>query len=435
MTPVFLREAASVPLVLARQYGSVRGLRQRQLRELNAVLAHAVRSVPFYRDRSAYHRGPLQSLAELGELPLVTKAQLRELPQAMFVAEGTDPQRCYRVTTSGTTGHRIEILHNLDNRSYEIAAMVRRYLATGRYLPTHRTVKIRPYLVPGRTYQRFGLFRQLSVISSTPVEQWRAILREHRPRVLIGYPIHLRELLRVMPEPELATLRRRLRMVMTESELLIDAHRDALASGYGVPVFDEYSTFETLHIYFECARGGRHIAEDRVFVEVLDEDGRPVPDGTEGEIVCTAFHERAMPLLRYRLGDIGQINPDPCRCGRRFRTMRLTHGRIYDHVVLPDGRRIFADRFLMVAHNQPGVSELFARQDAAGTVRVHVVPDGTVPVPDLLAQIRKVLESDAGGAFPLEVLTADRIPLSPGGKGKLVQSDYPAATHYRGQPG
>src|SRR5262249_61281133 len=142
---------------------------------------------------------------------------------------------------------------------------------------------------------------------------------------------------------DLAALRRSLRLGMSESELLAPAPRASLEAGFGVPVRDEYSAFETLNIYFECHRGGRHLAEDRVYVEVVDEDGRVVPDGVEGQMVVTAFGERAMPFVRYALGDIGAISTRPCECGRRFRTMTLTKGRRNDAIVLAGGGKVFGD--------------------------------------------------------------------------------------------
>jgi phenylacetate-CoA ligase len=361
---------------------------------------------------------------------------VRERPPA-FHADGIDPDRCRHFTTSGTTGQRLAVFHDPATMDYQNAAMVRRFLATGRYRPTDRLSSLRPLPTDSWGFQRLGLFRRHIIPTSEPVERWPRQLLANRPRVLMGYPVHLRELLGVLTGPELAQLRRTLRMVMTDSELLTDAQRQLISNGFGVPVFDEYASFETLHIYYECARGGRHIAEDRVYVEVVDEDGDPVPDGVEGQVVCTSFQERAMPLLRYQMGDLGKIDPDRCGCGRRFRTMRLTRGRVNDSIVLPDGGRMFADRFIAIAMLHPGVGGLFVRQDRAGAIRVHVVADGTVPVPALLDSVRAVVLREARQELPLELVPADRVPLTPGGKARFVQSDYraPAARRPDGPRG
>ena len=72
----------------------------------------------------------------------------------------------------------------------------------------------------------------------------------------------------------------------------------------------------------ECpqARDGLHVMEDHFLVEVIDpETGAPVPDGTDGELVFTTLTKEAMPLLRYRTGDIASLNREPCVCGRTVR--------------------------------------------------------------------------------------------------------------------
>ena len=259
--------------------------------------------------------------------------------------------------------------------------------------------------------------------------QVRRALLANRPHVLMGYPTHLRELLRSLSDAERRQLGRSLRMVMTDSELLVPESRETLQRGFGVPVFDEYGAWELLNVYYQCRHGGRHVAEDRILVEIVDGDGRPLPAGSEGSVVATHLRERAMPLLRYRLGDTGLIEPGRCPCGRRFRTMRLTKGRENDNVVLPDGRRLWSQTFLGIAERHPGVAECFVRQDRHGFVRVHVVPadrssEGTTAVLD---SVRAHLFEVAGGPFPLEVVPADRVPLTTDGKGRFVESAYPAS--------
>ncbi|MDG6106422.1 phenylacetate--CoA ligase family protein [Dactylosporangium aurantiacum] len=420
---MLLREMAYVPVTLLRQYGGRAALRRFQLRRLNRFLAHANAHVPYYRGTLPR----LESLADLARLPLVTKAVMRATPNRRFVADGVDTGACLEWSSSGTTGHRVTGWHDMNAHDYHMAACVRRFFATRRYLPWDRLAHLKPFPMPGRLVEKVGLFRRHVILTTAPPAEWIADLLAYRPKVLIGYPVHLRELVRTMTPAQRAALRKDLRLVLTESELLVPACRALLEEGFGVPVRDEYSAYETLNIYFECHLGGRHIAEDRVWVEVLDEHGDVVPDGTEGQIVVTAFWERAMPLVRYALGDIGTISPEPCRCGRRFRTMTLTSGRMNDAVVLPDGRKLFGDVFLGVAMYEPGVAEMYVRQDAAGTISVYVVPDGSLPAERVLAGTERTLQERAGAPVPLRMHLSDRIPLTPGGKGQLVRSEYAPA--------
>lgn len=411
---MFAREVAYVGLTMARQWGTAAGLRRLQLRELNRMLAHCRATVPAY---AGWPDQPLRTLDELAGLPVLTKVQLRAEPAAYLA--GLD--RVLEFHTSGTTGQRLRVLHDTDSHDYHFASCVRRFLATGRYRPTDRLSHLRTYVPPQRGFQQVGLFRRHLLLTGRPLPELVGELLADRPHVLIGYPHQLRRLLHGLTPAELARLRRSLRMVMTESELLVDEQRAELTAAFGVPVFDEYSSWETLNIYFECRLGGRHIAEDRVVVEILDPGGDPVPAGVEGSVVVTHFRERAMPLVRYVLGDLGLVEPEPCRCGRRFRTMRLTRGRSDDAVVLPSGARLYADVLIQLAIDHPGLRGCFVRQGADGVVRLHAVPDASVPEAELFGTLRSRLLALAGEDFPLELVRADEVPLTAGGKGRFVQ--------------
>jgi phenylacetate-CoA ligase len=75
-------------------------------------------------------------------------------------------------------------------------------------------------------------------------------------------------------------------------------------------------------------------------VEILDERGEPAPAGVPGEVVCTSFSNDALPLLRYRLGDVAAFAAAGCACGRAFPVLEQLCGRLDDLVVTPDGRRV-----------------------------------------------------------------------------------------------
>ncbi|MEJ8658654.1 phenylacetate--CoA ligase family protein [Streptomyces sp. MS1.AVA.4] len=423
---MFLREAWYVPVTFARQYGSRRSLRRRQLSSLNRMLAHARARVPYYRDEPDYRTGPLRSLDEVAKLPVIDKEVLRGRPLEELLADGVVPGTVPTFRTSGSTGRRVTVVHDQHSHDYHMASCVRRFLATGRYRPTDRLSHIRPFAPPSRGFQKAGLFRRHVLLTDRPMDEIKAELLAAAPQVIIGYPVHLRALLRALTPAELTALRGTLKLVMTESELLVPEHRALLEREFGAPVHDEYSAFEVLNIAYECVHQRAHLAEDRLLVEILGPDGQPVPDGTEGRVVVTAFMERAMPLIRYDLGDVGRIDTDPCPCGRRFRTLRLTAGRVNDAVLLPTGRQLYPDTFLHLAATFPGIAECSVVQSREGAVRLNVVPStplSRAAWDELTAAVRERLLTVAGCDFPLEVVRTDSIEITGGGKGRFVTSD------------
>lgn len=111
--------------------------------------------------------------------------------------------------------------------------------------------------------------------------------------------------------------------VLTSSETLTQAMRTFLGETWGTEVFDHYGMTETgLGGAVECrAHQGLHIRENDLYFEVVDQEGAPLPDGREGELVVTTLTRRGMPFIRYRTGDRGLITSEPCPCGSSIRRL------------------------------------------------------------------------------------------------------------------
>jgi phenylacetate-coenzyme A ligase PaaK-like adenylate-forming protein len=104
----------------------------------------------------------------------------------------------------------------------------------------------------------------------------------------------------------------------------------------GLAALDIYGLSEVIGpgVATEClARDGLHVNEDHFIVEALDSDGVPVPDGVAGELVFSTPRQ-AMPLLRYRTGDIASLSHAPCACGRTLVRMSKVLGRSDDMLVI-----------------------------------------------------------------------------------------------------
>lgn len=421
-----LRELRDLPAILRAQYQPRAVVEAKALHGVQEMVAHARRTVPYYASDSRYAVGRWDSLDDVAALPVLRKDDIFAAGQHRFRSWVVPDDDIVMTRTSGTSGRRLDVAHDQRHHAYHNAACLRRFLATEAYRPWHRLIHIRPVGMPTRWYQRLGLFRRDLVLSSWPPARIHEAVLRARPHVLIGYPTMLRELVRTLEPTDLERLRSTLRLVFTESELLIPEHRAQLADALGAPVFDEYSAYEVLNISFECAAGSAHVAEDRVLLEIVDDDGQPVAPGVEGTVVVTAFRERAMPLVRYRLGDRARFEPGDCACGRTFRRLRLTTGRADDHVVLPDGSLLYVGTFLYLAAEHPGVAESAVRQDGDGAVSVQLVPDArsSSDFETLAASYLDRLYELTQRRFPVRVERCDRVPVTEGGKGRFLESHY-----------
>lgn len=119
-----------------------------------------------------------------------------------------------------------------------------------------------------------------------------------------------------------------LKRVLTSTDLLSDSVRQRLEA-FGLEVFDHLGMTECgLGVALECkAHQGMHIRENDLYLEVVDLEGKPVPDGRFGELVMTTLTRNGMPLIRYRMGDRARILSGNCSCGSVLRRVEVT-GRL-----------------------------------------------------------------------------------------------------------
>jgi len=97
----------------------------------------------------------------------------------------------------------------------------------------------------------------------------------------------------------------------------LNAAGRALEAASGAKLFSTYGVTELANSLCECEAGrGGHLHDQQLFVEVLDDDGRALPNGEVGEVVATTFGVEAMPVIRYRTGDCAALFREPCVCGR-----------------------------------------------------------------------------------------------------------------------
>lgn len=421
---MLIRQVAYILPTLWRQWDNSDVIQRRQLQHLQQLLKFATQSVPYY-EQDAYRTCKIVSLDDWQRLPILRKADLRRFPMQTFLAKrrGRWPSVVPYVT-SGSTGEVLSGQHDEKSYDYHTASCVRRFFATGRYLPIYRLAHITPHSFVTRPFEWLGLFRRHVVSTLLPLNVIKGRLLRYKPNIILGYPSMIRDVLECANSQEVATLRSGLRAVFTESELLTDEHRRMIQDRVRVQVYDEYSAFECLNIYFECGSHNCHIAEDRLFVEVVDAESRTVEPGTAGEIIITAFHERAMPLLRYSLGDRGTILPDTCHCGRGFRIMNLTCGREDEHVTLPDGSKVYAANLLKTVQQLEGIKDCYFEQDEHGALHVSFASTQSADKSILTIEIEKRVRQLVAQTIPVNVKATDNARVRQAGKARLIVNYY-----------
>lgn len=150
-----------------------------------------------------------------------------------------------------------------------------------------------------------------------------------------------------------------LRLVVGVGEGWAEAYRRKVETEYGVPFRSAYGLVETSVVAGECPEGeGMHTVMDNFIIEVIDpETGENLRNGEEGELVITPLNNVAMPLIRYRTGDVGSVIPyKPCKCGNTHLKISLVRGRVSQFIKV-SGRRILPMDIEEVVALMPGLGD------------------------------------------------------------------------------
>jgi phenylacetate-CoA ligase len=151
--------------------------------------------------------------------------------------------------------------------------------------------------------------------------------------------------------------RLRLRAGIFGAEPWTEGLREEIERALGLTAVDIYGLSEVMGpgVSSECLEGraGAHVNEDHFLVEAIDpHSGEPVADGETGELVFTTLTKEALPLLRYRTGDLASLASEPCACGRTFARMSRVKGRV-DDMLIVRGVNVFPSEVERVLTAEP----------------------------------------------------------------------------------
>jgi phenylacetate-CoA ligase len=330
-------------------------LRAYQAERLAALVAHASRQSPFYRE---LYGGPIDGPVELTSLPTVSKAammgnfdrfvtdpRLRREPLLRHVADIAGDERYaddFRVmTSSGSSGAKA--LYVYDRHAWRegfLPGSLRMSRLAGLYprLPRQRLVTVaagdgKHMSFRGGMAMDVGFFRTRRLAAKQPLAPLAMQLAEARPDVLLGYPSVLALL---ADEQRAGRLDIAPTSVVTSSEVCTPAMAASISAAWGVTPYNCLGLTETGITAVDCEQhAGLHLFEDLCIVEVVDEHGRVLPPRTPGaRILVTNLYNYVQPIIRFEVTDLMTIDDAPCACGRTLARIVALDGRSDDILTL-----------------------------------------------------------------------------------------------------
>jgi len=392
------------------------------------------RALTFARDRTrrygellAHTRRivPDEARNLLSELPLLTKRELQTSPEDLLVSPL--PKRVSRKTTGGSTGQTVTVLKDPRSLAFEMAATWRGYGWAGLRIGDRamrwwgRGASLRRRLRSSLADLAMNrVTASAFAFSESDLLRYWNIAQSFRPAYFYGYSSMLAAFARFVVDRGLNGRALRLRAIVSTSEVLDATTRQLLAEVFGAGVYDEYGCGEVGPIAFECNVGSLHISAENLVVEVLKPDGTTATAGESGQVVVSDLHNRAMPLLRYALGDNAEVG-ESCSCGRGLPTLSRVWGRAYDMVLTPSGTRFHGEFFMYLFEDLRvqghAVDQFQVVQRSSTELLFRIVTSGGLDaiVQNVQSRVRHQL---AGMTLHFE--RVDGIPRAPSGKIRLI---------------
>jgi phenylacetate-CoA ligase len=258
-------------------------------------------------------------------------------------------------------------------------------------------------------------------LSPANLDRFVAEIRRFRPRMLFGYPSSLALIAQHAQAAGVALDRLGIRVAFVTSERLYDHQREAIERVFGCPVANGYGGRDAGFIAHACPHGRLHVTAEDIVVEILDATGRPVAPGETGEIVVTHLATADFPFIRYRTGDVGALDPEPCPCGRGLPVLGRIEGRTTDFVVAADGTVMHGLALIYVLRDMEDIDQFKIIQESLD--RTCVCLTATRPLPaSRVAEIEAQFRRRLGNGVEVCVEQVADIPRERSGKYRYVVS-------------
>ena len=412
-----------------QQWKSAGDWQEDQLNKLEDITTYAKRTTEHYSDIDL---DPIRSASTpreaLKHLPFLESETLRQAPETL-VSSSVDTDDCIALSTSGTTGTPKTTYHD-EPSHIKYWAVMNRFWGWGGCRYGDRRVsftgnKVVPANQSGGPYGRYDRANNRLLLSSyhlgeETVDAYLDEIEEFEPDFIDGYPSSIRYCAQRAIETDRDI---EIPACFPTAEMLREEDRSIIEDGLSTKVYNQYGSTESAAIVTECSSGHMHVNPEIGIIEVLDEKGETVSEGEVGEIVLTALNNRAMPLIRYRIGDMARGPPTyrECECGREMPIIEEIIGRQDEVVVTKDGRRVPMLSYNVFKYTE-NVSESRIVQESHDEFLLQIVPDDGYTDEQAEIAIKK-LKDRVGDDIYVEVETLDSIPRTDAGKFRAVVSN------------
>jgi phenylacetate-CoA ligase len=386
------------------------------------LMRHAVKEVPFYA-RLGLTVDSIRSAEDLGRFPVITKRIIQDQKEA-FLWPKADRGKLFVSRTSGSTSEPTETF--FDRESWLIgkyALKIRRILSVGNPLLKRLliiTEQPRRGPDPDDSSRIIGtgfLFSQKYLSIFEDIGAHAAFILDYRPDMIYAYPSYLLELADLLEKRDSAKIR--IPILFTSSEVLTPGARERIERFFRGKVYDVYGSTEFKEVACQCGFGSYHVNFENAYVEALADNS-----GGGGVLSITALNNFAMPLVRFKLGDIGAVDRGPCVCGRKSPRLSDIGGREVDLIRLPGGKVVSPYLLTLKIEEYPAIRKYRIIQTGPSDFRVDFVSYGGRKLDGIYRTLPVELGAILGDSAAVSLKEVDEIVRSENAKFRIFSRAF-----------
>lgn len=327
------------------QWNSFEEVKYTQLMKLTKILQYAYDNCSFYRNSFDIHGVNLQHLAvpeDLSKIPILTKKHIQEETLSLLSSR-FNKGVLISAKTGGSTGKALRLYFDKQCEEMRNAAAMRSDRWAGWDLGMKRAAlwgnppvadtwkkKLRNVLLDRVIYL------DTMNLNNDTMGGFVCRYRSYKPEIIFGHSHSIYIFSRFIQKKGITDIRPK--GIVSTSMMLMPNERQVIEEVFQCKVTNRYGCEELGLIACECEEHkGMHLNIDHLYVEFIKEDGTPAKPGEEGSIVVTDLINYGMPLIRYKVEDVGVPSDRRCPCGRGFPLMDRVAGRLADFLVRKDG--------------------------------------------------------------------------------------------------
>lgn len=415
------------------QYFTINELEEYQNERLKIIIAYAFNYVPYYTaifNKLRLTPKDIKTKEDLQKLPVLEKDDIRKNFKDLISAESKD-KRLKAGHTSGTTGspleilwdRNIDILHNVAiwrHRNWAGFKFGERYASLlGRVVVPIKQNKP-PFFRINKHWNQY-LFSSFH-LKSQNLSHYIEMFEKNNIRYMEAYPSTAYILAKYLEQIDSYY---NMKSIVTSSETLLPIQREVIEKRFKCKVYDYYGMAERVMFSGECEKqNGHHMHMEYGLTEIVDNENMQVPNGNYGNLVLTGLHNFAMPLIRYKIGDVTAIKKSKCKCGRTLPLLESVTTKAEDIVVTKDGRLISSSVLTHPFKPMHNILKSQIIQDDYNQLVIKIVkrPGYTDSDTDLLI---KSMKERTGDEMNIHVEFVDDIPRNNRGKYRWVVSKLP----------